>query len=129
LLLRPSSALSGCYTLHADLPGTWRDDVGDRVEVVSTVDHTVTRTYFIGGLIGASAEHTIGDLLIEDVRAHRGDGYANVVVETFFTPGDLVMHVVTLGAIAPRTLRVRADIVRIAARAPRGRALTTEGQR
>jgi len=105
--------VGGCYTLDAALPGHTRTDLAAQVEIVGSIDETFTHTYFVGGLLAPPPEDVLARILIERVRASGGDGVANLVFESFFTVSDVFVRTFSIGVVAPRTYRVRADIVRI----------------
>lgn len=114
---------SGCYTLRADLPGALRSDIDDDVEILDTIELEVTHTYFLNGLVRRPPADLFADQLLAAVERAGGDGVANIVIEARFTPADVVLQNITFGVVAPRTYRLRADIVRIRAPALPGRRL------
>jgi hypothetical protein len=104
---------TGCYTFRADVPGHARADLDDKIEIIGSIDETFTHTYFIGGLVNPPPEDMLEKILLARVREARGDGIANLVFESVFAPPDVLLRTFTVFIVAPRTYRVRADIVRI----------------
>jgi hypothetical protein len=105
--------IPGCYALRADVPGVLRADVDDAV-IVGTFDASVTRTYFLGGLVGPSDDEVFAELMLAAAREQRADGVANLVFESRFSPVDYVFNVATCSIVSPRTYRLQGDLVRIA---------------
>ena len=102
----------GCYALRADVPGVLREDVDDAV-IVGTFDRSVTRTYFLGGLVGPSEDDVFGEMMLAAAREQDADGVANLVFESRFSPVDYVLNVGTCSIVSPRTYRLKGDLVRI----------------
>lgn len=103
----------GCYTLDAALPGHARLDVGGQIEIIGSIDETFTHTYYLGGLLAPPPEDVLAHILLDRVQALGGDGVANLVFESFFTASDVVVRTFSVSLVAPRTYRLRADVVRI----------------
>ncbi len=116
------ASTTGCYTLRADVPGVMRDRVDDAV-IVGTFDETVTRTYFFGGLIGPSDQDLFRDAMLESARAHQADGVANLMFEARFSPMDYALSIGTCAVVAPRTYRLKGDLVRLRGAPAPGRPL------
>jgi hypothetical protein len=109
---------SACYTTRAELPGTLRGDVkASDVEKVGALDVEVEHTFFLDGFVGSTPADFLAVPIRKAVQARGADGVANVVYESEQGCGDTALSTCTLGCFAPRTYRVRGDIVRI--RAPR----------
>lgn len=109
---------SGCYTTRAALPGALRNDVGAAdIEKVGALDVEVEHTFFLHGLVGTTPDDMLAAPIRKQVQARGADGVAHVVYESEQGCGDFALTTCTLGCFAPRTYRVRGDIVRI--RAPR----------
>jgi hypothetical protein len=108
-----SVASTGCYTLRADIPGHARRDIDDQIEVIGAIDETFTHMYLLGGLVNPPPEDMMAKILLRRVREAGGDGIANLVFESVFAPPDVLIRTFTAFVVAPRTYRVRADIVRI----------------
>ena len=107
---------SACYTTRAELPGTLRNDVKPSdVEKVGALDVEVEHTFFLEGLVGATAPDFLAAPIRKQVQARGADGVMNVVYESEQGCGDTALSTCTLGCFAPRTYRVRGDIVRIRA--------------
>jgi hypothetical protein len=104
---------TGCYTFRADLPGHARNDLADKIEIIGFIDETYTHLYMFGGLANPPPEDLFAELLLTRVREAGGDGVANLVFESVFSPPDVLLRTFTFLVVAPRTYRVRADIVRI----------------
>jgi hypothetical protein len=111
-------ATTACYTTRAELPGALRNDVqaGD-LQKVGVLDVEVEHTFFLGGFVGTTTPEFLAAPIRKQVQARGADGVANVVYESEQGCGDFALSTCTLGCFAPRTYRVRGDIVRI--RAPR----------
>jgi len=123
------AASSGCYSMHANLPGTWRRPApSEDVQVLGRVDVTTTHLWFLGGLVPPPSADIYSAAVLAKVAAAGGDGIANVVIDTRFEAMDVVLSAFTLGIVAPRTYRIRADIVRLPTAAPPGRALLGRGR-
>lgn len=115
---------AACYTMNANLPGTWRAPAQtETVEVVGRLDVTTTHTWLLGGLVAPPPSDLYSEAVLSRVEAARGDGIANVVVDTRFSGLDILLRSFTLGIIAPRTYRIRADIVRLSTPPPPGAPL------
>lgn len=115
---------SGCFTTRAEMPGTWRRPAPrEDIVVVGRVDHETTHWFFLWGLLPPPSPSLHAEPLLRAVEAARGDGVANVILDARFTVSDVVVRTLTLGVLAPRTYRVRADIVRIPGPPPPGRPL------
>lgn len=118
------AASSGCYSMHANLPGTWRKPPPtEDVVVLGRVDVTTTHVWFLGGLVPPPSSDLYSAAVLQKVAAAGGDGVANVVIDTRFDAMDVALSAFTLGIVAPRTYRIRADIVRLQTPAPPGRPL------
>ncbi len=116
------AAASGCYSMHASLPGTWRrPPPSEDVAVLGRVDVTTTHVWFLGGLVPPPSPDLYSAAVLPKVAAAGGDGIANVVIDTRFEAMDVALSAVTLGIVSPRTYRIRADIVRLSTPAPPGR--------
>ena len=124
-LLLVCVALSGCYTMRADLPGTWRPAAPrEDIVIVGRVDQQTTHWFFLYGLLPSSPPPTLyAEPMLRAVEAAAADGVANVRFDTEFTASDVLWRMVTLGLVTPRTYRVRADIVQLPGPPPPGRAL------
>lgn len=121
---------NGCYTVHADLPGTWRRAAPDEdIVVVGRVDQRHTHFFLLFGLVPQPARSMFAAPLLRAVEDAGADGVANVVVDSEFTATDALIRGVTLGIVSPRSYRVRADIVRIPGAPPPGRPLLQRRQR
>lgn len=116
-------SLAGCYTFRADIPGHARTDLDAHVEIVGSIDEVFTHMYLLGGLLNPPPEDMLGEILLERVREANGDGIANLVFESAFEPPDVLIRTFTFFVVAPRSYRVRADIVRIHAPALPGAAV------
>jgi hypothetical protein len=117
-LLLALVTLSGCYTTRAELPGALRNDVKPAdIEKVGALDVEVEHTFYLHGFVGTTPSELLAAPLRKQVQARGADGVANVVYESEQGCGDFALTTCTLGCFAPRTYRVRGDIVRI--RAPR----------
>ena len=104
-------ASSGCYTVNADLPGTWRRvEPAEDIVVVGRVDQRHTHVFLLFGLAPQPERSVFAAPLVRAVEASGGDGVANVVIDSEFTVTDAVISGVTLGMVAPRSYRVRAAI-------------------
>lgn len=115
---------SGCFTLRAQVPGALRGDLDDEeVVVTGTFDAEVTRLYLLWGLVPLGPDDELAVAMTEAVEQERADGVANLVFEARFTVLDYLLQALTLGVVAPRTYRVRGDVVRIEASPLPGRPL------
>lgn len=115
---------SGCYTMRAEIPGTWRPAAqNEDVVVVGRVDHTTTHWFLLYGLMPSPPPSLYREPLLKAVEAAGGDGVANLVLDTEFTATDVLVRSLSLGIVTPRTYRVRADIVLLPGPPPAGRAL------
>ncbi|MBI1947175.1 MAG: hypothetical protein HYS27_15875 [Deltaproteobacteria bacterium] len=119
-----AASSGGCFTMHADLPGTWRAPAASEpIEVVGRLDVTTSHTWLLGGLLAPPPSDLYRAAVLAKVEAAGGHGIANVVVDTRFTGIDVMLRAVTLGIVAPRTYRIRADIVRLSTPPPPGAPL------
>ena len=108
------AALSGCFTVNADLPGTLRTDVTpEQTEKVGSLSFEDTHWYFIAGLVGAPPEDYFSTEIKKQVQARGADGVANLTYEAQSGCLDLVIQGCTCSIIAPRSYKVTGDIVRI----------------
>lgn len=115
---------SGCYTMRADLPGTWRPAVANEdVVIVGRVDHTSTHWFLLYGLAPSPPSTLYSEPLLRAVEEQSGDGVANVRLDTEFTAADILWRSLTFGLVTPRTYRVRADVVQLPGPPPPGRPL------
>ena len=111
-------ASTGCYTVNADLPGTLRSDVESRdLEVVGALSIERKHFFAVAGLVGKPPVDMFSEAIRAQVQSRGADGVANLVYESEHTCSDAGIGVCTLGCLAPRTYRLRGDIVRI--KAPR----------
>ena len=107
-------ALSGCYTLRAQLPGALRADLADEdVQIVGAFRTEVHAPFLLWGLYGAPPEELVQEDLLRQVEAAGADGVANLLFESYFTPVDVLLNGVTLGVLSPRTYVVRGDLVKL----------------
>lgn len=114
----------GCYTMRAQLPGALRDDLRDeQVIVVGRVEREVGHVYLLGGLLNPPPEDLVARELEAAVAEAGADGVANLLFEARFSALDVTLSQLTLGLVAPRSYRVRADLVRIDAPPLPGRPL------
>lgn len=116
LLLCVVAVASGCFTMRASMPGALRGDLEDEeVLVQGRLDVEVSRLYLFWGLVPTADEEDLASAMRAAVEERQADGVANLVYESHFSPLDVVLQVITLGIVAPRTYRVRGDVVRIEA--------------
>jgi hypothetical protein len=121
------SALPGCFTVNADLPGTLRSDITTAdVETAGRLDVQKGHTFLFWGLSGQPPPDFIATELQREVKAKSGDGIQNFEYNSEFGCSDLVLGTVTLGILAPRTFRFTGDIVRIRKPALGGGAAPTD---
>ncbi len=115
---------AGCYTLRADIPGTWRPAAPhEDIVVVGHVDERVSHVFFLDGLLPQTPTDIYAGPLLRAVEKAGGDGVANVILDSELTTGDVIFRTLTLGIVTPRSYRVRADVVRIPGPPPPGRPL------
>lgn len=115
---------TGCLTSRSALPGVLRSDLNSNaVTVVETMDVSHTHFFLFWGLAPDAPE----DLFRHDIQAAvanaGADGVANVRLEAHYTVVDGIVNMLTMGLLAPRTYRLRGDVVRIAAPPMKGRKL------
>lgn len=115
LLLVVAAALaSGCFTMRAQLPGALRVDLEDEEVVVGgRFDIEVSRLYLFWGLVPVADESDLAAAMQEAAAREGVDGVANLTFESRFSGMDFALQMLTLGIVAPRTYRVRGDLVRI----------------
>jgi hypothetical protein len=114
---------NGCYTMRAELPGTYRRALPDEeITVVDRIDFRTTHYYFLA-LAPQPPADVLSAPMLEAVRQAGGDGVANVIVDSEFTASDFFVRAITLGIIAPRSYRLRADVVRLGSPPPPGKPL------
>ena len=115
---------SGCYTMRAEIPGTWRPAApNEDIVIVGHVDHSTNHWFLLYGLLPSPPPSLYREPLLKAVEAAGGDGVANLVLDTEFTATDVLIRTFSLGILSPRTYRVRADIVLLPGPPPAGRAL------
>jgi hypothetical protein len=106
--------LTGCYTVHADLPGTLRSDVAETdVEKVGQFDVQKGNNFLLWGLVGAPPADFISQELAREVKAKNGDGVRNFEYHSEFGCVDLLLTSVTCGIFSPKTFHFKGDVVRI----------------
>lgn len=114
LLVAAAVAVSGCYTVNADLPGTLRGDVADSdVERVGTVTIEKSQWFFLWGLVGETPKDFVAEELKKQVQAKGADGVANITWQSQFGCVDMLASACTAGCVTPRSYKVTGDIVRI----------------
>lgn len=121
-------AAAGCYTTEANLPGTLRNDVkAEHLETVGKLQVEKTNWFFLWALIGNPPPDFFASEIKKQVQAKGADGVANLTYESEFGCVDLLVTGVTGGCVAPRSYKLKGDIVRIrAARLPGKPAKTVE---
>jgi hypothetical protein len=123
-LIAVSALSSGCYTMRADIPGTWRPAApNEEVVVIGRVDQSTTHWFLLYGLLPSPPPSLYREPLLKAVEAAGGDGVANLILDTEFTATDVLIRTFSLGILSPRTYRVRADIVLLPGPPPAGKAL------
>lgn len=119
-----ASLASGCFSMRTQLPGAVRADLDDEQVIVhGRVDVEVSRVYLFWGLLPLGDDEALALALRDNAVQQGGDGVANLVFDTYFSPVDVMLQTITLGILAPRTYRLRGDVVRIRAAPLPGRRL------
>lgn len=125
-ILITGSLASGCYTVEANLPGTLRNDLkADQTESAGKVQIEKSHWWFLWGLVGAPPADVFSTELRQQVKSKGGDGVRGLVYESQEGCFDLFIGAITGGCIAPRTLKLSGEIVRIKTAPLPGKALAT----
>ena len=109
-----AAAASGCYTMNASLPGTLRGDVqAQEQQPVGKLSIEKTNIFFLWGLAGKPADDFFAAEIRSQVQAQGGDGIAGLTYDAKHGVGSLLVGVVTLGFVVPRSYALSGDIVKI----------------
>lgn len=108
------SALTGCYTVEANLPGTLRNDLKpDQTETVGKVKIEKGNWFFLWGLMGNPPPDFFSTELKQQVKAKGGDGVSGLTYESQAGCVDLLIGALTGGCISPMSFTVSGNIVRV----------------
>ena len=118
------SAMTSCYTVEANLPGTLRNDLKpDQTETVGTVKIEKGNWFFLWGLMGNPPPDFFSTELKQQVKAKGGDGVSGLTYESQAGCVDLIIGAVTGGCISPMSFTVSGNIVRVKAAPIPGKSL------
>ncbi|MBI1948148.1 MAG: hypothetical protein HYS27_20835 [Deltaproteobacteria bacterium] len=118
------SAMTGCYTVEANLPGTLRNDVKpDQTETVGKVKIEKGNWFFLWGLMGNPPPDFFSTELKQQVKAKGGDGVTGLTYESQQGCVDLIIGGLTGGCISPMSFTVSGNIVRVKAAPLPGKSL------